>query len=188
MTVSALLGSNKFGVAFSVLKNLPRACVVLAIAVAFVGLAIAGFAVVDVTAARAALWSDFAANFPRCEATWGVCTELIVANNEEGVRSFHSLALDFAWYGGWPGLVAAAAFVWRAARVRSLYGRSAGVLFALALMFGFPPFFNERHVLVCYAFLVLFQEGRAARVADRPLRGNGAASGQPRRPGFVPGA
>jgi hypothetical protein len=188
MTLAAALGTNKFGIVFSLLKNLPRRLVAPAIAAGFLGLAVVGFSVVDITAARAALWSDFFANFPRCDAALGVCTDLILVNNEEGVRSFHSLALDFTWYGGWPGLVAASAFIWRAATVRSLFGRSAGTLFALALLFGFPPFFNDRHVLLCYAFLVLFQEGRAARVADRPLRAHGAAPGGPGRPGLVPGA
>jgi hypothetical protein len=178
MAVIAALGSNKFGTAFSLLKNLPRPLVAPLLVLAIGALGVAGYAAVDVTAARAALWSDFAANVSRCDRVLGVCTDPILVNNDEGVRSFHSLLLDFGWYGGAPGMLAAVYFIWRAATVRSLFGRSAGLLFALALLFGFPPFFNERHVLACYAFLVLFQEGRAARVAHRPLRENSAASGR----------
>lgn len=188
MLVAALLGSNKFGMAFAVLKNVPRTLVAPAVLAAFATLAYLGFSLVDVSAARAALWSDFVANYPDCNGAFGVCTDLILVNNDEGVRSFHSLVLDFAWYGGPLGMAAATIFIWRALRVRSLYGRSAGLLFTLALLFGFPPFFNERHVLVCYAFFVLFQTGRAARVAHRTLREDSAAPGQPGRPGLVPGA
>lgn len=185
MALAALIGSNKFGIAFSLMKNLPRALVAPLLIALVAGLAIVGYAHVEMTAARAALWSDFAANLPHCDRFLGVCTDLILVNNEEGVRSFHSLALDFAWYGGPLGMVAALAFIWRAATVRSLFGRSAGLLFALSLLFGFPPFFNERHVLACYAFLVLFQEGRAARLARRPLREDRAASGRSGGPGVV---
>jgi hypothetical protein len=187
MLLAAAVGSNKFGMAFSALKNLPRTLVVPLLLLVFAVQANLGFSAVEATAARAALWSDFAANVRGCDAVLGVCTDLIVVNNTEGVRSFHSLLLDFAWYGNWPGLAGALYFVWRAATVRSLFGRSAGVLFALALLFGFPPFFNDRHVLVCYAFFVLFQERGAARLARRPLRADGGAPGEPGRPGLVSG-
>jgi hypothetical protein len=170
MAVIAALGSNKFGAAFSLLKNLPLPLVAPVLLVVVGGMGGVGYAHIDATAARAALWSDFAANIPRCDRVLGVCTDLILVNNEEGVRSFHSLVLDFGWYGGPLGMVAALALIWRVATVRSLYGRSAGLLFSLALLFGFPPFFNERHVLACYAFFILFQEGRPARVSGRPLR------------------
>jgi hypothetical protein len=187
MLAVAAAGSNKFGVAFSALKNAPRVPTVSLVLVAFIGVAVVGFSTIDITAARAALWSDFATNVGPCDKVFGVCADPIVLNNAEGVRSFHSLVLDFTWYGGWPGAVGALFFLWRAATVRSLYGRSAGVLFALALLFGFPPFFNDRHVLVCYAFLVLFQESSAPRLARRPLRADGGASGEPGRPGLVSG-
>lgn len=170
LLTAASFGGNKFGMAYAVLSKVtPRLVLPLAV-MTFLALAMLGFADIEFTAARAALWSDFFSAFPSCESTHGVCTQLITFNNEEGVRSFHSIVLDFAWYGGVVGLLGGIYFLVRVARVRSNFGRSAGILFAVALLFGFPPFFNERHVLIVYAFFVLFQKERTGRFAHRPLR------------------
>lgn len=170
LLTAAGLGGTKFGMVYAALSKLaPRLVLPLAVMV-FLALAVVGLGDIEFTAARAALWSDFTSAFPGCESTYGVCTQLITFNNEEGVRSFHSILLDFAWYGGVVGLLGGSYFLLRVARVRSNFGRSAGILFAVALLFGFPPFFNERHVLIVYAFLILFQKDRAGRVAHRPLR------------------
>jgi len=167
---TAMLGANKFGMLFGALYRLTPRLVAPSILLVFVVLTVVGVSTLEFTAARAALWSDFFSNFPDCMSIHGVCTELIAINNEEGVRSFHSILLDFAWYGGFAGLSGGLYFLLRVARVRSRFGMSSGILFAVALLFGFPPFFNERHVLIVYALLILFQKGRACRLAHRPLR------------------
>lgn len=169
---SATLGSNKFGVIYAALFKAPATLAAATVGLAFFALGIIGFEQVEATAARAALWADFMLGFSECESVYGVCTDLILNNNEEGVRSFHSIVLDFAWYGGYVGLLGGLILVLRVACARSAFGRSASILFAVALLFGFPPFFNERHVLVIYAFLVLFQYKRVSRVPDWSLRSN----------------
>jgi hypothetical protein len=171
---SAALGTNKFGMLYAALCKLTPRLVVPAALMLFCAMAAVGFSSLEFTIARAALWSDFFFNFPRCESTYGVCTELIGLNNEEGVRSFHSIVLDFCWYGGLAGLIGGIYFLVRVARVRSNFGASAAVLFSVALLFGFPPFFNERHVLIVYALLVLFQADRPSRLAHRALRAHRA--------------
>jgi len=167
---SAALASNKFGVLYATLCKLAPRLVIPAALALFCAMATVGFSSLEFTAARAALWSDFSSNFPRCDSTYRVCTELISLNNEEGVRSFHSILLDFCWYGGFAGLLGGLYFLVRVARVRSGFGASAAVLFSVALLFGFPPFFNERHVLIVYALLVLFQAEHPCCLAYRPLR------------------
>jgi hypothetical protein len=167
---SAMLGTNKFGIFYAALYKLSLRLVIPAVLILLCGLAAMGFSLMGWTAAREGLWSDFFANFPTCNSTYGVCTELIGLNNEEGVRSFHSIVLDFGWYGGILGLIGGMYFLVRVASVRSNFGASAGVLFSVALLFGFPPFFNERHILIVYALLLLFQTDRTRRLTHRPLR------------------
>ncbi len=167
---SAALGTNKFGILYAALYKLAPRLVIPAILILFCGLAVAGFSSLGLTAARAGLWSDFFSNFPTCDSTYGVCTELIILNNDERARSFHSILLDFCWYGGIAGLIGGTYFLLRVARVRSNFGASAAVLFSVALLFGFPPFFNERHVLIVYALLLLFQADCPRRLTNRTLR------------------
>lgn len=173
LLAAATLGTNKFGMLYAALFRFTPKLVVPLMLVLAIALTAAGISSLEFTADRVALWSDFFTNFPVCESTHGVCTELISLNNEEGVRSFHSIALDFSWYGGAAGLLAGLYFLIRVALVPSYFGRSAAVLFAVALLFGFPPFFNERHVLIVYAFLILFP-ARRRRFAHRSLRAHRA--------------
>lgn len=170
LLILAALGSNKFGMLYALLAKLPVAVAALIVLVLYMMFAILGFSEVEATAARAALWSDFFTNFPSCDASYGVCSDLIINNNEEGVRSFHSIVLDLTWYGGPLGLAAGLLFVVRIACVRSAFGRAAGVMLAVALVFGFPPFFNERHVFIPYAFLIIFQLNDAGQVLRRHTR------------------
>jgi hypothetical protein len=173
---SAILGGTKFGVLYSVLFKLTPKLVIPFIFILFCGLAVAGFSSLGFTAPRAELWYDFLSSFPTCESTYGVCTELISLNNKEGVRSFHSILLDFWWYGGIAGLIGGIYFFFRVASVRSNFGASAALLFSVALLFGFPPFFNERHVLIVYAFLILFQADCPHRLTHRTLRAHRSVS------------
>ncbi len=187
LLLAAALGTNKFGMLYAGLYRLTPKLVLPLVVLIFVALAAVGLAQVEFTAARSALWRDFFLAFPSCVSQFGACTEVIIVNNEEGVRSFHSILLDFTWYGGYVGLLGGLFFVFRVAGARSNFGRSAGVLFAVALLFGFPPFFNERHVLIVYAFLVLFQKGNPRRVAHRPLRTNRPVPVQERGAAELPG-
>lgn len=156
LLAAASLGTNKFGMLYAALFRLTPKLVMPLLLLLGIGMTAAGISSLGFTADRVALWSDFFSNFPVCESVHGVCTELISQNNNEGVRSFHSIALDFSWYGGIAGLAGGLYFLLRVAFVPSYFGRSAALLFAVALLFGFPPFFNERHVLIVYAFLILF--------------------------------
>lgn len=169
LLAAATLGTNKFGMLYAALFRFTPKLVVPLLLLLVIGLTAADISSLEFTADRVALWSDFFTNFPICGSTHGVCTELISLNNEEGVRSFHSIPLDFSWYGGAAGLLGGLYFLFRVAFVPSYFGRSAAVLFALALLFGFPPFFNERHVLIVYAFLILFP-ARHRGFAHWPLR------------------
>lgn len=156
LLVIAALGTNKFGMLYAALFRLTPKLVIpllLLLAMALVG---ANISSLSFTADRVALWSDFFSHFPTCDAIYGICTEQINVNNEEGVRSFHSIVLDFSWYGGVLGFLGGVYFLLRVALVPSYFGPSAAVLFAIALLFGFPPFFNERHAFIVYAFLILF--------------------------------
>lgn len=182
----ATLGSNKFGMLYAALFRFTPKLVVPLLLLLAIGLTAAGISSLSFTADRVALWSDFLTNFPVCESAHGVCTELISLNNEEGVRSFHSIALDFSWYGGSAGLVGGLYFLFRAALVPSYFGKSAAILFAVALLFGFPPFFNERHVLIIYAFLILFP-ARHRGFAHWTLRAHRSIPFSRRRLVTVPG-
>lgn len=165
----SVLAMNKFGILYAALYRLtPRLVFPLVLSLFFVLEAI-GFSNFEFTAPRLALWADFFYNFPFCKSKFGACTELITLNNVEGVRSFHSIVLDFYWYGGVVGLLAGIYFLARVAVVRSSFGASSSLLFAIALLFGFPPFFNERHILIVYAFLVLFKAERSRRLSYRAL-------------------
>ncbi|MDR7096752.1 hypothetical protein [Hydrogenophaga laconesensis] len=195
MLAVAALGTNKFGMLYAALFRVAPRLVIPVLLLLATALTAAGIASVGFTADRAALWSNFFSNFPICDSAYGVCTGLISASNEEGVRSFHSIALDFLWYGGIAGLAGALYFLLRVAMVPSNFGRSAAVLFAMALLFGFPPFFNERHVLIVYAVLILFS-ARHRGLSHRTLRANrsvpfsgGRAATVPRRHinGLAPG-
>jgi hypothetical protein len=169
LTIAAL-GANKFGMLYAALCKFAPKLVTPAMVFLFFVMALIGFASLEFTSARAALWADFFSHFPSCDSAYGVCTELIALNNEEGVRSFHSILLDFCWYGGFAGLLGGLYFLIRVATVQSNFGGSAAMLFAVALLFGFPPFFNERHVLIVYSLLILFQAERPRRLAHRSLR------------------
>jgi hypothetical protein len=150
-------GSNKFGMLFGAFCRFPPRIILPFLLCLFLLLGSIGFSNIDFSSARAALWSDFYYNFPACQESHPICTALISLNNDEGVRSFHSIVLDFFWYGGLFGLLVGIYLLLRVARQKSIFGASTPVLFSAALLFGFPPFFNERHALILYAVLILFQ-------------------------------
>lgn len=156
MLITASVAANKFGMLYSILYRLPPRIVTPLILLTYIGLTAIGIGNLGITSDRAELWLSFQSNFPYCDSAYGVCTELISHNNDEGVRSFHSVLLDFTWYGGIAGLLGGVFFLVRVIFISSGFGKSAAILFALSMLFGFPPFFNERHVFIFYALLILF--------------------------------
>jgi hypothetical protein len=170
MTAVAALSTNKFGMVYSVFFKLPRFFIFPIILILITAMGVIGYSKLSFTTTRANLWFNFFDNFPNCFDQYLFCRDIISLNNDEGVRSFHSILLDFAWYGGPVGVIAGIYFIFRLLTVRSTFGRSGALLFAVALFFGFPPFFNERHVLVAYAFFILFQEAKSRDISSGSLR------------------